>query len=70
MNRPQDLFATLDRRLDLLLDDYRRLRAENQTLREQVRVLEDDKAALSGRIQAAATRLQALHDRLPPDTTP
>jgi cell division protein ZapB len=43
------------------------LRAENHQLRDRVGALEDEKRALTERMDTARTRLEGLMDRLPPE---
>jgi len=55
----------LERKVDQILAVCASLRDENQSLRANVAGLEAEKAALSGKIELARERLEALMSRLP-----
>ena len=58
-------FGSLEQKLALLLADYNRLRAENESLKRELgRALEQNRA-LSARIGAATSRIDALLQQLP-----
>jgi cell division protein ZapB len=55
----------LESRIDQLLSVCASLRTENEALRVRVVGLESDKQSLQHKIDATATRLEALMERLP-----
>jgi cell division protein ZapB len=55
----------LESRIDRLLSVCASLRTENEALRVRVVGLESDKQSLQHKIDATATRLEALMERLP-----
>ena len=58
-------FAGLEQKLALLLADYNRLRAETESLKRELgRALEQNRA-LTARIGAATSRIDALLQQLP-----
>ena len=57
--------TSLETKLDLLLERYRRLRGENAALRGKVTELEASKRALQAKIDITATRLETLKSNLP-----
>jgi len=56
---------SLDRKLGQLIELCDSLRADNQALRGRVAGLEAERTALTAKIDATRTRLEALADRLP-----
>ncbi len=68
MNPATSALADLERRVDQLLDRYETLRKENVSLRQHVLEAQAERDELRGRIDAAATRLEALKAQLPADT--
>lgn len=58
-------FAGLEQKLALLLADYNRLRAENESLKREVGRATEQNRALTARIGAATARIDALLQQLP-----
>ncbi len=56
---------SLETKLGQLLTQCRSLRLENQRLRQQVAVANDQNKQLKERVDLASVRLEALLDRLP-----
>jgi chromosome segregation ATPase len=57
--------TSLEAQLDMLLERYRSLRGENETLRSKVSELEACKRALQTKIDITAARLETLKSSLP-----
>ena len=58
-------FASLEKKVDQVVAFCRALRDENHSLRDRVSGLEEEKAALAGKIEQARLRLESLMERLP-----
>ena len=56
---------TLEQKLIQLVDLYQQARGENRDLRQRTTQLENENRALSGKVVAARTQLEALIERIP-----
>ena len=61
--------AGLEQKLALLLADYHRARAENESLKREIARAQERYRALAARMSAATTRLDSLLQQLPESTT-
>lgn len=61
-------FNSLDEKIGQLVQLCSDLRAENRSLRQQLLVLEQDKLALSQKVDGAKARIAALLNHLPEET--
>ena len=57
--------AILEQKLAVLLADYHRLRAENESLKRELARAQEQNRALSARIATATARLDSLLQQLP-----
>jgi chromosome segregation ATPase len=57
--------AGLEQKLALLLADYHRARAENESLKREIARAHERYRALAARMSAATTRLDSLLQQLP-----
>ena len=57
--------AGLERKLAVLLADYHRLRAENESLKRELARAQEQHRALAARMAAATARLDSLLQQLP-----
>jgi chromosome segregation ATPase len=57
--------AGLEQKLALLLADYHRARAENESLKRELARAQERYRALAARMSAATTRLDSLLQQLP-----
>jgi len=57
--------AGLEQKLALLLADYHRVRAENESLKRELARAQERYRALAARMSAATTRLDSLLQQLP-----
>jgi cell division protein ZapB len=57
--------AGLEQKLALLLADYHRVRAENESLKRELARAQEQHKALAARMAAATTRLDSLLQQLP-----
>jgi septal ring factor EnvC (AmiA/AmiB activator) len=57
--------AVLEQKLAVLLADYHRLRAENESLKRELARAQEQNRALSARIATATARLDSLLQQLP-----
>ena len=58
-------FAGLEQKLALLLADYHRVRAENESLKRELARAQEQQRALAARMAAATARLDTLLQQLP-----
>jgi cell division protein ZapB len=61
--------AGLEQKLALLLADYHRARAENESLKRELARAQERYRVLAARMAAATTRLDSLLQQLPESTT-
>jgi regulator of replication initiation timing len=57
--------AGLEQKVALLLADYHRVRAENESLKRELARAQEQQRALAARMAAATTRLDSLLQQLP-----
>jgi cell division protein ZapB len=57
--------AKLEQKLAVLLADYHRVRAENESLKRELARAQDRQRALAARMAAATARLDSLLQQLP-----
>ena len=57
--------AKLEQKLAVLLADYHRVRAENESVKRELARAQEQKRALAARMAAATARLDSLLQRLP-----
>ncbi len=57
--------AKLEQKLALLLADYHRVRAENESLKRELKRAQEQHRALAARMAAATKRLDSLLQQLP-----
>lgn len=57
--------AGLEEKLALLLADYHRVRAENESLKRELARAQEQQRALAARMAAATARLDSLLQQLP-----
>jgi len=57
--------AGLEQKVALLLADYHRVRAENESLKRELARAQEQHRALAARMAAATTRLDSLLQQLP-----
>ena len=57
--------AKLEQKLAVLLADYHRVRAENESLKRELARAQEQQRALAGRMAAATARLDSLLQQLP-----
>ncbi len=60
--------AKLEQKLALLLADYHRLRAENESLKRELGRAKEQHRVLAARMAAATARLDSLLQQLPEST--
>jgi len=58
-------FSGLEQKLALLLADYHRVRAENESLKRELARAQEQHRALAARMAAATARLDTLLQQLP-----
>jgi regulator of replication initiation timing len=59
----------LEQKLALLLADYHRVRAENESLKRELARAQEQQRALAARMAAATARLDTLLQQLPESAT-
>jgi regulator of replication initiation timing len=59
----------LEQKLALLLADYHRVRAENESLKRELARAQEQQRALAARMAAATARLDSLLQQLPESAT-
>jgi hypothetical protein len=57
--------AKLEQKLAVLLADYHRVRAENESVKRELARAQEQQRALAARMAAATARLDSLLQRLP-----
>lgn len=62
-------FSGLEQKLALLLADYHRVRAENESLKRELARAQEQQRALAARMAAATARLDTLLQQLPESAT-
>jgi regulator of replication initiation timing len=62
-------FSGLEQKLALLLADYHRVRAENESLKRELARAQEQQRALAARMAAATARLDSLLQQLPESAT-
>lgn len=61
--------AGLEQKLAVLLADYHRVRAENESLKRELGRAQEQRRALAARMAAATARLDSLLQQLPESAT-